>query len=115
MRIRSHRRIDVVLLALAVPLLVGAVAAISVAATDMERITSMWAAAMVDSDGNAGITEVDDYDFGTQHRDGIIRDIPGLFSGAPVEVRSRTAPDDVMISGRGPHRGPVRTVTGRHR
>jgi hypothetical protein len=116
MRIRSHRRIDVVLLALAVPLLVGAVAAISVAATDTERITSMWAAAMVDSDGNAGITEVTDYDFGTQHRHGIIRDIPGLFSGAPVEVRSTTAPDDVMISGSRIRIGdPSRTVTGRHR
>ena len=116
MRIRSHRRIDVVLLALAVPLLVGAVAAISVAATDTERITSMWAAAMVDSDGNAGVTEVTDYDFGTQHRHGIIRDIPGLFSGAPVEVRSTTAPDDVMISGSRIRIGdPSRTVTGRHR
>jgi hypothetical protein len=116
MRIRSHRRIDVVLLALAVPLLVGAVAAISVAATDTERVTSMWAAAIVDSDGNAGITEVTDYDFGAQHRHGIIRDIPGLFSGAPVEVRSTTAPDDVMISGSRIRIGdPSRTVTGRHR
>jgi len=116
MRIRSHRRIDVVLLALAVPLLVGAVAAISVGATDTERVTSMWAAAIVDSDGNAGVTEVTDYDFGTQHRHGIIRDIPGLFSGAPVEVRSTTAPDDVMISGSRIRIGdPSRTVTGRHR
>jgi hypothetical protein len=116
MRIRSHRRIDIVLLALAVPLLVGAAAAISVSATDTERITSMWAAAMVDSDGNAGITEVADYDFGAQHRHGIIRDIPGLFSGAPVEVSSTTAPDDVMISGSRIRIGdPSRTVTGRHR
>jgi hypothetical protein len=116
MRIRSHRRIDIVLLALAVPLLVGAAAAISVSATDTERITSMWAAAMVDSDGNAGITEVADYDFGAQHRHGIIRDIPGLFSGAPVEVSSTTAPDDVMISGSRIRIGdPARTVTGRHR
>jgi hypothetical protein len=116
MRIRSRRRIDVVLLALAVPLLVGAVAAISVATTDTERVTSMWAAAMVDSDGNARITEVTDYDFGAQHRHGIIRDIPGLFSGAPVEVRSTTAPDDVVISGSRIRIGdPYRTVTGRHR
>jgi hypothetical protein len=76
----------------------------------------MWAAAMVDSDGNAGITEVADYDFGAQHRHGIIRDIPGLFSGAPVEVSSTTAPDDVMISGSRIRIGdPSRTVTGRHR
>jgi Predicted membrane protein (DUF2207) len=64
--------------------------------------------------------EVIDYDFGSEQRHGIFRDVPGLASDAQVLVASATAPDDVWISWyeslpRIRIGDPARTIGGRHR
>jgi hypothetical protein len=71
-----RRRVDAVLLALAV-LLVGVAAAVGVVVADTERITGLWVGAEISGDGNARVTEVIDYDFGRGRRHGIFRDAPG--------------------------------------
>jgi hypothetical protein len=115
-RTRRHRRFDVIVLALAAPLLAGAAAAIGVAAASTERVTGLWAAAAVDTEGNGRITEVIDYDFGRESRHGIFRDVPGLRSAAPIIVKSATAPADVLVEGSRIRIGnPSQLVTGRHR
>src|SRR5262244_2597128 len=96
MRIRSHRRLDMVVLLVGV-LLVGGAAAIGAVAGDGERITGFWAGAAIGSDGRAGVVEVIDYDFGTEHRHGIFRDVPGLSANAQVAVSSATAPSDMTL------------------
>src|SRR5262245_53086161 len=93
MRIRTHRRVDMVLLLFGA-LLVGGSALIGAVVGDGERITGMWAGAAIGSDGRAGVVEVIDYDFGTKQRHGIFRDVPGLSTTAQVAVSSATAPDD---------------------
>jgi hypothetical protein len=98
-RTRRHRRFDVIVLAVAAPLLAGAAAALGVAAASTERVTGLWAAAAVDTEGNGRITEVIDYDFGRESRHGIFRDVPGLRSAAPIIVKSATAPADVLVEG----------------
>jgi hypothetical protein len=72
-----RRRVDALLLALAV-LLVGVAAAVGVVVADTERIAGMWVGAEISSDGSARITEVIDYDFGRERRHGIFRDVLGL-------------------------------------
>jgi uncharacterized membrane protein YgcG len=119
MRTGTRRRIDMVVLAVAV-LLVGGVAAIGAAAGDDERITAMWAGAQVGAGGDARIVEAIDWDFGTTARRGIFRDVPGLRPDAPVSVSSATAPDDVQVSGSSQQTririgDPDRTIRGRHR
>src|SRR5262245_16218414 len=119
MRIRAHRRLDMVLL-LAGAVLVGGAAAIGAVAGDGERVTGLWAGAAVGSDGRAAVVEVIDYDFGTEHRHGIFRDVPGLSASAQVAVSSATAPsgmalEDVGSAVRIRIGDPARTVTGRHR
>jgi uncharacterized membrane protein YgcG len=116
---RRRRRLDVVLLAIA-GLLVGAVAAIGAVLGDSERVSALWAGADVAGQGNARVVEVIDYDFGSEQRRGIFRDVPGLASDAEVLVASATAPDDVWISGyeslpRIRIGDPARTIGGRHR
>jgi hypothetical protein len=80
----------------------------------------MWVGAVIGRDGQAGVVEVIDYDFGNQHRHGILRDVPGLSSDAPVEVRSATAPGDFELDymgsdGRIRIGDPTRLISGRHR
>ncbi len=74
----------------------------------------------VGEDGSARIVEVIDYDFGSQARHGIFRDVPGLSPDARVVVSSPTAPDDVLVTGTAYDSrirvgDPNRTVRGRHR
>ncbi|HEU4396980.1 MAG TPA: DUF2207 domain-containing protein [Actinomycetota bacterium] len=119
MRTGVRRRIDALALAGAV-LVVGGVAAVGAAVGDGERITGMWAGAELGGDGDARIIEAIDYDFGTEARHGIFRDVPGLQPDAPVSVSSATAPDNVALSGSSLQTririgDPARTVTGRHR
>jgi uncharacterized membrane protein YgcG len=119
MRIRSRRRLDMVVL-LAGALLVGGAAAIGAVAGDGERITGLWAGAAIGSDGRAGVVEVIDYDFGTEQRHGIFRDVPGLSPSAQVAVSSATAPSDMTLEDMGSATririgDPARTITGRHR
>jgi hypothetical protein len=119
MRTRARRRIDAIVLAVAV-LLVGGAAAVGAALGDGERITGMWAGAEIGSDGDARIVEVIDWDFGPTAHHGIFRDVPGLRPDAQVSVSSPTAPTDVQLSGSAQQTririgDPARTVTGRHR
>lgn len=99
---------------------VGLAALIGAAAGDTERITGHWASAEIGPDGVAQITEVIDYDFGTNDRRGIFRDVPGLAFGAPVTAESATAPDQFVVepgtSGTRIRIGdPEVTISGRHR
>ncbi|HZC99422.1 MAG TPA: DUF2207 domain-containing protein [Actinomycetes bacterium] len=119
MRIRAHRRLDMVLLLIGA-LLVGGAATIGAVVGDGERVTGLWAGAAIGSDGRAGIVEVIDYDFGTKQRHGIFRDVPGLSPDAQVAVSSATAPADMTLEYIGAATririgDPARTITGRHR
>ena len=119
MRILGRRRLGTVLLLIGV-LLVGGVAAIAAVAGDSERVTGLWAGAVIGSDGRAGVVEVIDYDFGIQQRHGIFRDVPGLSPDAQVAVLSGTAPSGVTLEDLGGAvririGDPSRTITGRHR
>ena len=116
---RRRRRIDAVLLAAAV-LLVGVAAAAAAVAARTERIAGLWAGAQVAAGGAARIVEVIDYDFGSQPRHGIFRDVPGLDPADPVQVASPSAPAQVEVTGTAHQTrlrigDPERTVTGRHR
>jgi hypothetical protein len=119
MGIRRRRRIDAVLLAAAV-LLAGVAAAAAAVAARTERIAGLWAGAEVAAGGAARIVEVIDYDFGSQARHGIFRDVPGLDPADPVQVASPSAPAQVEVTGTAHQTrlrigDPERTVTGRHR
>jgi hypothetical protein len=119
MRIRAHRRLDMVLLLIGA-LLVGGAAAIGAVVGDGERISGLWAGAAIGSDGRAGVVEVIDYDFGMHHRHGIFRDVPGMSSDARVAASSATAPSDMTLENLGYAEririgNPGRTITGRHR
>jgi hypothetical protein len=119
MRIRAHRRLDMVLLLIGT-LLVGGAAAIGAVVGDGERISGLWAGAAIGSDGRAGVVEVIDYDFGIKQRHGMFRDVPGLSPDAQVAVSSATAPSDMTLEDLGYAEririgDPGRTITGRHR
>jgi Predicted membrane protein (DUF2207) N-terminal domain len=116
---RRRRRVDAALLAAAV-VLVGAAAFAAGVAARTERISRLWAGAAVGGDGAARVAEVIDYDFGSQRRHGIFRDVPGLDPADPVEVSSASAPDLVEVAGTAQQArvrigDPDRTVSGRHR
>ncbi len=118
MNYRSRRRLDVGLLALA-GLVIGGVGAGAAAAGDTERIDAYWTGAEL-TDRRAQIVEVIDYDFGTQQRHGIFRDIDELDPAAPIDVFSPTAPDQFVVERTfGAERirigDPDRTISGRHR
>ena len=76
MRTQAHRRLDLILLAIG-GLFAAVVAAVGAVAGDGERVTALWAGAEVDAQGAARIVEVVDYDFGSEPRHGIFRDVPG--------------------------------------
>ncbi len=118
MSFRSRRRFDVVLLGLAA-LVAAGVAAGAAAIGDTERIDRYWTVARI-VDGRAEITEVIDYDFGSNSRHGIFRDIDDLDPTDPIEVHSPTAPDEFVVQRTfGAERirigDPDRTIRGRHR
>ena len=120
MRTTTRRRVDVALLALALAIAGGA-AAVGALAGDGERVTALWVGAEVRDDGSARIVEVIDYDFGSERRHGIYRDVPDLPLHAGVTVHSATAPDDVVLipktrtETRVRIGDPDRTISGRHR
>ena len=117
--VRRRRRIGVLLLvlvALALALVTGVVAAVS----GEERVARLWISATVADDGSARIVEVIDYDFAANDRHGVLREVPDLDSGAPVEVSSPDAPDDVSVEPDGDRTlirvgDPDSTVSGEHR
>ena len=92
MRIRTHRRLDMVLLLIGV-LLVGGAAVIGAVVGDGERITGLWAGAAIGSDGRAGVVEVIDYDFGIKQHHGISAMCPGC--PPPPRSPSRRLPHRV--------------------
>lgn len=121
----GRRRIDAVLLGVGAAAL-GGVAVLGGVLSDNERVTGMWVGAVLDDGGDAGISEVIDYDFGlSRDKHGIFRDIPGLGLESPVEVRSTSAPDSiaektsVIVSGESGVRlrigDPDTSISGRHR
>ena len=97
MRLTTRRRIDLAV-TIGTAVVFGVVAAIISGVGDRERISDMWIGATLAANGDLAVTEVIDYDFGLRVRHGIFRDIPDLASGAPVDVQSDTAPDDVSKS-----------------
>ncbi len=118
MHVVKKRRLSILLTLVVVVATAGA-AALGASAGDTERISSMWISARLQPNGLA-VTEVIDYDFGTQQRHGIYRDIPDLAPGSKVEVVSPTAPDNFevipQINGSRIKIGnPNRTISGRHR
>lgn len=113
----------------------AALAAFGATLGDAERVVRYWAAAELspgepgqgDNTTTARITEVIDYDFGTEPRRGIFLDIADLDPTAPVQVYSPTAPHQFVLEpadGVGPMLrdgtrvrigDPARTILGRHR
>ncbi len=93
-------------------------------ADEVERVPAVWAGAVLQSDEAVHVLERIDYDFGSQERHGIYREIPGLAPDAAIEVESQTAPDQVevtpeTIEGEDGVRvrigDPNTTISGRHR
>src|SRR6266516_3144423 len=75
--VRRRRRRDVVLL-VGAAVLAGVLAFFGAVVGSKGRITAMWAGAEVSVDGGGRITEVIDWDYGTDQKHGIFRDVPGL-------------------------------------
>lgn len=108
-------------------LVTGGVAAIGGIAGDTERVTGMWVGASLNSEGDAAIVEVIDYDFGLAFdKHGIFRNIPGLSTDDRVKVSSTSAPADIAaktpwVFDDGEHGIQLKigdantTITGRHR
>jgi hypothetical protein len=64
-----------------------------------ERVASMWTSLVVEPSGERGrVTEVIEYDFSTNERHGIYREIDDLDPNADITVSSPTAPDEVEIT-----------------
>jgi Predicted membrane protein (DUF2207) len=117
--VRDRRRFDGALLVSAA-VLAGVLAFFGAVIGSKGRITAMWAGAEVSADGTGRITEVIDWDYGTDQKHGIFRDVPGLRADAPVDVSSSTAPDQFEIQDAGPDTririgDPSQLIMGRHR
>lgn len=96
MRPSVRRRLDWVLVPLGA-LVVGAIATAGALAGDTERIGAYWTHAHINDSGTADVIEVIDYDFGSNRKHGILRQIPDLDFSTPFTVASPTAPDQVEI------------------
>ncbi|MFC9536819.1 DUF2207 domain-containing protein [Streptomyces sp. NPDC056975] len=75
-------------------MVLGGATALAAVVGNTERVTGLWASAQVSRSGDARVTEVIDYDFGTglEDKHGIYRDVPGLSPEAEVSVTSASAP-----------------------
>lgn len=98
----------------------GLVSGFTAAVGDSERIGGYWTSAVVEPDGQAQVTEVIDYDFGSSDRHGIFREIPLLDPAASITVESPTAPDQFVLEDSGLDTrlrigDPDVTISGRHR
>ena len=100
MRRRARRWVDMGVLGAGVAL-AGAGAAWAADAgagsAHPERADAVWTVAAVQADGSARVTEVIDYDFGRNHRSGLVREVPGVEPGDSFEVTT-DAPDDVTAT-----------------
>ena len=75
-----RRRRDAVRVARAA-VVVGLATAVAAGAGDTERVTTLWVGAEIAGDGSARVTEVIDYDFGSNDRHGVLREVPDLRAG----------------------------------
>lgn len=117
--VQKHRRLDVGALLVGLVAL-GLLAAAGLAWGGQERVASYWVGARVTPDGRTHVTEVIDYDFASNQRHGIFRDVPDVAPGTPVTASSTTAPDDVDVTWTGSTAHirigvPDKTISGRHR
>lgn len=99
---------------------VGIVAMVGAFIGDTERIGAYWAHAHIDTDGMAAVVEVIDYDFGSNQRHGMLRQLPDVQRTAPFTVESPSAPDQFVAlawwAGTELRIGdPNRTISNRHR
>ena len=118
MSIRGRRWANLAILIVGA-LVIAGVAAFARLGGDTERITNYWTSAELDASGAAAVNEVIEYDFGSNDRRGIFRDIEQLDTTALISVRSRTAPDQFIVQpGGGDDRirigNPEVTIDGRH-
>ena len=95
MRPTLRRRLDPFLLAIGA-VAVGAGAVIAAFAGDTERIGAYWTHAHIDVVGTAQVTEVIDYDFGSNRKRGLLRQIPDVTPDTAFTVSSPTAPDQLQ-------------------
>ncbi len=119
MRPEGRRRLDRILLVLGA-LAMGLLAIAGAFIGDTERIAAYWAHADIDSTGNAQVVEVIDYDFGSNQRHGLLRQLPDVPTSATFTVDSPTAPDQFQVLGwwQGTELrvgDPVATISNRHR
>jgi len=119
MRPEQRRRADRIGIVLSA-VVVGVIALIAAFAGDTERIGAYWAHADFDSAGNAQVTEVIDYDFGSNRKHGLLRQIPDVAPSAPFTVESPSAPDQFQLlpwwQGTEVRVGdPFSTISNRHR
>lgn len=96
MRPSVRRRLDWFLVPLGA-LVVGAIATIGALAGDTERIGAYWTHAHINADGSSLVVEVIDYDFGSNRKRGLLRQIPDVDTSTPFDVSSPTAPDQVEV------------------
>jgi len=96
MRPEQRRRLDRFWLVIGAAIMGGlAIAAAFVG--DTERIGAYWAHAHVDTTGEAQVVEVIDYDFGSNQRHGLLRQLPDVPTSTPFTVESPTAPDQFQV------------------
>jgi hypothetical protein len=119
MRPEARRRLDRTWLALGAVAL-GGVAIAAAFIGDTERIGAYWAHAEIDAVGNARVIEVIDYDFGSNQRHGLLRQLPDVPTTATFTVESPTAPDQFQVLSwwRGTELrvgDPLSTISNRHR
>ena len=68
-------------------------------ATAEEHVVSMWTSLELPPKGDkARVTEVIEYDFGTDERHGIYREVDDLDPDADITVSSPTAPDELLVT-----------------
>ncbi|MEZ5245064.1 MAG: DUF2207 domain-containing protein [Acidimicrobiales bacterium] len=96
MRPEQRRRLDRFWLVLGACCL-GGVAIAAAFIGDTERIGAYWAHARIDASGDAQVVEVIDYDFGSNQRHGILRQLPDVPTTATYTVESPSAPDQFQV------------------
>jgi hypothetical protein len=115
----QHRLLDWIWIVLGSGV-VGVAALVGAFAGDTERIGAYWTHAHIDTSGHAEVIEVIDYDFGSNRKHGLLRQIPDVSPDAAFTVSSPSAPDQVEVyewwSGTELRVGdPNATISNRHR
>ncbi len=117
MQVTRRRRRDMALL-IGLAALLGLAAAVVSLMGDAERVGHYWVSAELDERGIARIDEIIEYDFGSNSRHGIFRDVPDLDPQSDITVRSATAPDGFVVETPYLTRikigDPNKTIRGRH-